>query len=321
MTACASDSLLAEICSRIGVEVGDTDQQTCQYIVRKVRQKKRCLKKADLQEIARYFGVSDKGTVDQLLETLEDAGKDGVEIDEVIDDMDTPMDAEEEEKIVKTSVSKKVVGMETLSCITYIARYMIMVPVPKNMFNHQKRWLPTEGVGPGYPECKNCAFYFSTGTSNEGKNFPGMWFPFLRIKETLKRNSYDQDRGWIHKAHNLSTANTLKQQLSKKFGIKMTPFLDVFLEKFSHWWQVSISAALPSAPDALWNIHPELIALRPIALSYDYYAYPDKGHDHLIANPGIVKIYDVPDCSRNLAQPEEVNAWLREYGALCSDRD
>jgi hypothetical protein len=90
------------------------------------------------------------------------------------------------------------------------------------------------------------------------------------------------------------------------------------LEKFSHWWQVSISAALPSAPDALWNTHPELIALKPIALSYDYYWSPDKGYDYFTENSKIVKIYGVPECSRQLSEPEQVNAWLRELNALCA---
>jgi hypothetical protein len=233
-----------------------------------------------------------------------------------------------EQKIVEDSIRKNVVTAKTIAVCDFVSdqdgrsRPLTIVPVPKNAFNNKGAWLPSGGVTTGFHKCVNCGFYFSSGVSNV-VNFTGIWFPFIRVKEKPAKYSQDMARGWIHKSYNLSTAKDFLTLLSRQFGIEITEFLKVFLEKFSHWWQVQISAGLPSAPYSLWNTHVELIKLRSVALQYDYFAFPDRGQKPFMANPKIVKEWIVPELPRNakFTTPEEVNGWLQRNGALCEESD
>lgn len=314
MSQCISDNVLDKICQKIGVKGGLKDEEKCFQIVQTRKKNKKCLVKADLQDMAKYFSLSTAGTVDDLLNRLEEYSQsgDGMEIQE----------PEREEKIVRESISQNVIESNTISCITFksmpIDRFMTIVPVPKYQL-YSGKWMPSGGAFSRYIKCANCPFYYSSGTSNEGKNFPQMWFPFLRIREIGPSRFVTQDRGWIEKAWGLNNSRYLKESLIK-MGITVDEFILNFLEKFSHWWQVSISAALPSGPDCLWSSHKELAKLKAIAIEYDLDM--EKNPPTLVKNPKIVTKYNVPECEgTKLSQPEQINQWLTNHNALCGEKD
>ena len=117
---------------------------------------------------------------------------------------------EEREQLIQKSISENVEKARTKESIKYIlgkdgkeVRILTFVPVPKHEFSGRKggplMW-SYQGCGNlGYPTCKNCGFYLSTGKSNEGKQFPGMWFPFMSIQTRDKKSENDTGRGWIFK--------------------------------------------------------------------------------------------------------------------------
>jgi hypothetical protein len=275
------------------VKKGQDFYDTCLTILRKTERSPSCILKRDLVTLAEKFGVDSSGTKPVLISKM---------LDKI------------EEEIVKASIEEKVNQYPVESCIVYTGRHLITIPVPEKYFNSKGQWAPM-GAYQKYNTCKSCGFYLSTGTSNEGKNFPGMWFPFMRIREIGKTEYIDMDRGWITKAFGLKSYTPALKDL-EKLGVPTTPFLLVFLEKFSYWWQVQISASLPSSPDSLWSVHPELIKLKSILMEYDYTNY-----DGLIRNPDIIKEYTVGRCERRYTEPEEVNTWLREHNALCENND
>jgi hypothetical protein len=311
-----TDDQLTHLCSIVGIDLGVDKGMTCQILKEEIgsqsKRRKTGLTKAKLQPIASQMGLGKVWTIDQLLQRLETR--------------QNPKKEEEEEKIISGRFGQKILSIRTIACIDYIGngkinRFLTIVPIPKVAFNDAKQWRPSGGVSPGFLSCTNCGFYRSSGTSNEGKNFFGTWFPFLRVKETEKMYASDQGKGWIHKAYNLSTAQDFKKRLAQKFNILLTPFLDIFFEKFSHWWQIQISAALPSEPESHWENYKELMMLKPIVLSYDYVHFPDKGKEHFVENPNIIKNYRLADCGEKVTTPQEVNAWLAKNSALCIGKD
>jgi hypothetical protein len=227
----------------------------------------------------------------------------------------------EEDQIVKKSIKNNVLEEKAISCSIYKEgnnrRDLVIVPVPKRYINNKsKKWLPNS-IFNTLGDCINCGFYLSTGTSNIGKNFPGMWFPFLRIQEKDKKYSSDMEKGWIYKASGLHREHPKFWEKLIEFGIKKTEFLEkVFFEKFSHWWQVQISAALPLTQDSLWNSHEELIKLKTIALMFDY-----TFTEGWKRNSNIVTKWYVPECNYTLSKPEEINNWLLQNKALCETKD
>jgi hypothetical protein len=305
-----TDDQLSHLCTIVGIDLGTDKGATCRTLKEEIgsqgKRRKTGLTKAKLQPIADQMGLGKVWTIEHLLSRLE-TRKD-------------PRKEAKEDAVVLASLGKSV---NTISCTIYEDRFCTIVPIPKIAFNTQKppRWLPTGGVSPGYLSCINCGFFKSSGKSNEGKNFQGMWFPFLRVKETEKLYDSDQPKGWIHKAYNLSTAREFKTRLSDTFKIPITEFLDIFLEKYSHWWQIQISAALPSAPDSHWNTHPELIRLKAIVLNFDYIHLADKPSQVWQENPKIIKEYRIPECTRRVVDPKEVNIWLAKNSALCVEKD
>ena len=200
-------------------------------------------------------------------------------------------------------------------CLVYTGalrkrRHLTTIPIPAIYFNQKKQWLP-EGRYMKWHTCKACAFYLSTGTSNEGANFPGMWFPFMRMQEQAGKT---MPRGWLSKAYGLE-GSSLQEKLAQ-IGIEQTPFLFTFFEKFSYWWQISMSAALPSRPDSLWNVHPELRKVRDAALMYVYDRW-----DGFARSDQMVQEYLVPECEERAESPEAINAWLGRHNSLCAPED
>jgi len=310
--ACVQKQDLSDFCRLAGIQKGENAKATCLSIVQRVREKRKCMRKDDLQKLVAQLGLDQSGTIDTLLNRLEAYSHEQSATDE-----------KREATIVAASIKKNVNKVSLIETIVYKLngdRVMTVVPVPKNAFNDQGRWLPSGGVTPGYLLCKNCGFYLSTGTSNAGQNFPGMWFPFVRVQTKAKEYSYEKEKGWIYKAYNLSTAKLYLERLKARFGIQITDFLLAFMEKFSHHWQIQISAALPSDPESLWNTHRELMTLKPIVLAFDYFNFPERG-EPFVANAKIATEYEVPRVSATITRPEEVNTWLEKNGALCVEKD
>jgi hypothetical protein len=198
----------------------------------------------------------------------------------------------------------------------YLSRKIMIIDIPnKYLFNNNK-WL-TMSSNVGYPDCGKCAFYYSTGTSNTGKaNFPDVWFPFLRIKEDKKkeRTKSSKERGWIRKACGLHDVIKIKEILITG-KIKYDNFMILFLTKFSHWWQLQISAAMSS--DSMWNTHTELIKLKALVLNNDYFL----GKDLLSCNNNISNIIVSNEILIDSDVPENINKWLLDNGALCEEND
>ena len=90
-----------------------------------------------------------------------------------------------------------------------------------------------------------------------------------------------------------------------------------FLEKFSHWWQVGVSAALPSGPNSVWLVHKEFIFLKHLALTTKYDEFyesklKDKEEDNIITQ------YVLNDEEKRVfTEPQDLNIWLKEKDALC----
>jgi len=174
-----------------------------------------------------------------------------------------------------------------LNYIKYENRDLVVLPILDDskgaqiIFNSNGKWCPNGGIGPGYLSSKNCPFYMSTGVSNpDAVNFPGMWFPFFRIKTSIPgqdRSISKQERGWIYKAWGLQSVSQLRQRLENTFeilrptGPETGDFLYCFLEKFSHWWQIQLSLQLPITQEkTLWDTSDILKKFKEIVLKYDY---------------------------------------------------
>lgn len=305
--SCLKDDELYEFCELIGAKKGEDVEKTCQNIIAKIKKTPTCIKKSDLVNLAHTLGVDKSGTKEDIIKRLGTTpGKRKVSL----------VSEKEETKIVQKSIRQNVIEEKTESCLVYVdvlgnTRHLTIIRVPKQYFNNKGQWLP-EGRYMKWNTCKSCAFYISTGTSNEGKNFPGMWFPFMRAKETTKG---EMMRGWLEKAYGLEGSEVLRS-LNKQFGIKITEFLMVFFEKFSYWWQVSMSAALPSHPDSLWNTHPELRDIKIIALENTYASF-----DRKFIKSQNVQVYHVPECVVKATTPEDINRWLGSYNSLCYAED
>lgn len=215
-----------------------------------------------------------------------------------------------EKEVVERDIQDKIIILKVSSpLIAYQKRIMTAIKVPKYALNKNGAWI-SNGISTFYPSCTRCGFYLSTGVSNEA-NFPGVWFPFLRINT-------EEKRGWIQKAQTLQNSPSFKKALAKKgIEVKQNSFLYYFFEKFSHWWQVSISAALQTE-NTLWNVHPDLLAIKTLALTRVF----DLVDEVLKRDPSVVKCYKLKDNVVNIVNnPEDVNAWLDKSEALCKRND
>ena len=185
-----------------------------------------------------------------------------------------------------TNYSEFINSENKLNYIKYGGRNLVVLHIPDDsrgtqiIFNSQAKWCPNGGVGPGYPSCKTCPFYQSTGSSND-VNFPGMWFPFFRIKTSIPgqpKSIATQERGWIYKAWGLQSVKDLRTRLYDRFKIPLpegqeltSDFLYCFLEKFSHWWQIQLSLQLPlKKGETLWDTSSILQEFKNIVETYDY---------------------------------------------------
>ena len=308
---CLNNNELKQFCELVGANQGKNAQESCKNIISKIKKKPACIKSVDLIELAEKLGVQSTGTKKDIIARL---GK----------NLKTPFLVPEdvETKIVQSSIKKNIKEEQTTGCLVYKddfknIRHLTVVSIPKDNFNKKNQWLPS-GRYMNWNTCQKCAFYLSTGTSNEGKNFPGMWFPFMRVQE---RSGGTMPRGWLDKSYGLegtsiNNPSDVLKMLNKKFDVKITDFLMVFFEKFSHWWQVSISASLPSAPDSMWNTHAELRFIRDIALAYVF-----DNFSGFVKSEKIIQKYIVPECVTKADSPEEINSWLLKNNALCYDKD
>ena len=220
----------------------------------------------------------------------------------------------------------------TISTVMYESsapRLLTIVKVPANMF-YSSVW---KYDGSTYlfrrPSCLNCGFYLSTGTSNE-TNFQNVWFPFLRVQENEKGVDYaTQERGWIHKATMIQNSGRFKDNFYKLFKQKYNIDIETeykntfmsFFEKFSNWWQVSISAALDTNADCMWNHDPFLLKIKILALEYDFDLNPRDDNTYFIRNNKKITRYQIVNPSSTYTRPEDINKWLSDNNALCLARD
>jgi len=235
--------------------------------------------------------------------------------------------------IVETSIEidRRTIQKTTISSIKYITnptRILTIVKVPETTFNTSEKpstWSYDGSSDVFRPTCKNCPFYLSSGTSNE-VNFPNVWFPFLRIKETKNRKYFNQPRGWIHKSTMLCNSRRFKNAFYQLFKDKFDEDIEpkskntfiTFFEKFSHWWQVSISCVLDVDPSSLWNHDPFLLKVKLLAIEYSFELNPRDDITHFKPRNEDEKItrYIINDIEDEYNIPEDINEWLDRNDAL-----
>jgi hypothetical protein len=240
------------------------------------------------------------------------------------------------------SLEREQSGRQQLPYINYGGRLLVVLPIPDDrdssqiIFNKNGTWCPNGGIGPSYPTSKKCPFYKSTGKSND-TNFPGMWFPFFRIKTSVpsEESTSNLPRGWIYKAWGLQSVRQLRQRLHQRFSdeIPAVPeqnetgdFLYCFLEKFSHWWQIQLSLQLPTPDQTQWDTDPLLINFKNIVLTYDYdhfqspyFKRTEIKHVKYTLNEVAPQTYNEASIKTGIGYiPETINLWLRG-GPLNSD--
>ena len=322
-----NDPTLMDICTQAKVPFTGTLRDTCKTLVKKVVEKDSCATRQSLIYISELLQVAilpkttKKNILTQLLLKLEDSSKSCDIKDKIISAAIVEIDKkveEREEKVVEKSNLENVRSVETISTIIY-NRKLTIVPVPENcLFKNregQTVWKISSN-GKRY-SCMNCPFYFSTGTSNPGKNYADTWFPFGRVKESEPDGPYNkQVRGWLSKVVGLHNNKLLLNALKIK-GVEIDEMLICFLEKFDNWWQVSVSAALPSGPNSVWVIHPEFVLLKHLALTntYEWFSDTDLKNDR-----NIITQYVVADATATYETPEQVNGWLNINDALLYDQ-
>jgi len=213
-----------------------------------------------------------------------------------------------------------------LECINYTGRKLVVLNIPDDsgdsqiIFNRNGTWVSNGCIGPAYPRSKICPFYLSTGKSND-TNFPGMWFPFFRIKTLPAKHSLSKmEKGWIYKAWGLQSVKKLRERLNTRFNIPLPTegketqdMLYCLLEKFSHWWQIQLSLQLPIEHSTLWETNDLLKEFKKIVLNYDYDNFLGDNNCFIPIKQEDKKIYILKQCEVVVSndEPEEINKWLR----------
>jgi hypothetical protein len=261
----------------------------------------------NIETILNYCRVNNQGKLQETLEEIKQVTETSVEI---------------------AQRTKEEITISTVNYIGTITRTLTIVEIPKRAF-YGNVWLYDGSSHIFRPSCKNCPFYLSTGTSND-INFPNVWFPFLRIKETEDKTFVNQDRGWIYKASMLKNSRRFKDAFDKLFKnrnpedniVKYEKTFNSFFEKFSHWWQVSISAAMDVDASSVWNHDPFLLKVKILALEYNFKLNPRNDNYFTIKdeNEKITR-YIINQVENEYIRPEDINIWLKKQNSLCLLRD
>jgi hypothetical protein len=248
----------------------------------------------------------------------------------------------EEKKIFEESMNENIIKKTVDTTINYYhsgsdkIRTMTIIKIPPSPSNiilttltvgKTPHWIPG-GTYSNYNTCTSIGFYLSSGSSN-AINYKGVWFPFSRIREisTNTPSESSDHKGYIKKFWGLNANAILIQRLKELLGLHLSEFITrALFEKFSHWWQVQISAALGTDPDSLWNVHKELIAIKSICFMYVYDMYDGFiSLEKLSSNKKyknikykIITEYIIPNNPPiTLKDPIEINKWLVNNNALC----
>ena len=328
------------------------------------------IKDVNRQIILELQSLSEKPSRILEIERIKRKGSDkSINQEEKIDE-----EEEDEEQVIQKQDIKKIYnpvnkptyrsGIENnkVNYIMYDNRAIVVLPIPDDrekiqiIFNSNGTWVPNGGIGPGYPKCKTCPFYRSTGKSNEA-NFPDMWFPFFRVKTSIPGQSKSiskMPRGWIYKAWGLQSVSQLRKRLVERFpdkiqaveGNESSDFLFCFFEKFSHWWQIQLSLKLPIKDGTLWETIPILKNLKGIVENYDYDHFGGDRNCFLPIKTAQLQTYKLKSEPIDIYQefqttldtdqgkittsntPEVINEWLRggtlnhdKSNALCVEDD
>ena len=302
---------MQQFIEKYNIEQGKNNQETLNKIITELNSNLSRIKKKDLEKLAESLDLDSSGTKDAISKRIKSS--------EDKDDRDT------ERKVVEKSLEESNIT-KPVSCYMFdsegnYTRYLVIIKIPKEnlVFNkntNRLEWTRDSALNrPG--KCTNVGFYLSSGTSNEsGQNFKGMWFPFMRIQEKDTRTKHSgAERGWIEKVYGLRGGRLAP--VEKTLGHKLTDLQTHYLEKFSHWWQVSVASALPSDPESVLHISKELREIRELALHYKMDIF--KG---LYQDDDIPQLYYIEKpCGKQSDKPEVINEWLKKYDALCSPQD
>ena len=96
-----------------------------------------------------------------------------------------------------------------------------------------------------------------------------------------------------------------------------------FFEKFSHWWQVSISSAMDVGANSLWNHDPFLLKVKILALEYSFELSPrdDITYFKPLNEDEKITRYIIKEIEDEYISPRDVNQWLDRNDALILKRD
>ena len=131
--------------------------------------------------------------------------------------------------------------------------------------------------------CDYCAFFLSSGTSNE-RNFPNTWLPFYGI-----------DKNWLIKAGILGNTAGKYFRDVKNSGITINTKLKEFLSRFDFDWQLRISASFLQE-NSYWDENPKL-------------------RNYVLGGDKPTLIIKLPQEEVN--GEENINQWLDTHGAHC----
>lgn len=152
--------------------------------------------------------------------------------------------------------------------------------------------------------CQNIAFYKSSGKTENEYIYKNVWFPFMRC---TKKNWFMKCFGMITMFMNQNT--NYFHSPDKMLNIKKTPEVIYFMNRFSFWWQLRISAML-AEPNSIWFMDENFFNLRELALNYES---TFKGFER-----SEMIVYKLNNTGIEI---EDINNFLEKNDALCVKTD
>jgi hypothetical protein len=211
-------------------------------------------------------------------------------------------------------------GSNTLPCL-HGSRYLCVAPMPEK---YQTKLGAT-----------NQGMFYSTGSSNASMNFADVWFPTQGVQ---LEKTYDASPGWVIKFYSNVFNDVFfgwrkgfcaivdgkkSKDICTKYDTTIKNCCDLyknFLDKFSFWYQVTISARLGGA---FWD-RDDMEILKEYALSYDW---DGKKKEFVKAKGDRSPLYVSQESCQDITDlPREeinilMNSWLKDQDAIQNETD
>lgn len=183
-------------------------------------------------------------------------------------------------------------------------RQIICVPIQKKYFSSDGIFNRALSNYTYQDSCRNIAFYKSSGKTENEHIYKNVWFPFMRM---TKKN-------WLMKCFGMITMFMNQNEnyfynTNKTIFVKKTPEIIYFMNRFSFWWQLRISAMLAD-PNSIWFMDKDFFNLKELAINYESTFKGFQKSDFILYklnNTGI--------------EINDVNEFLEKNDALCVKTD